>query len=121
MQVADGAQLWGGQYNRPQADLLVVQDEIAEEILGKVQPRLSGEERKKATRRYTDNAEAYQIYLQGRYHWNKRTDEGFKQAILFFQEAIAKDPAYALAYTGLADCYTLRSDYGFLDPKVRNR
>ena len=55
--------------------------------------------------------------LKGRYHWNKRTDEGFRQAIIFFQEAIAKDPNYALAYTGLADCYTLRSDYGFLAPQ----
>ena len=103
MQVDDGAQLWGGQYNRPQADLLVVQDEIAEEILGKVQPRLSGEERKRATRRYTDNAEAYQIYLQGRYHWNKGTIEGFKKSIDYFQQAIGKDPKYALAYAGLAD------------------
>jgi len=55
--------------------------------------------------------------LKGRYHWNKRTNEGFKQATNFFQEAIVKDPNYALAYTGLADCYTLRSDYGFLEPK----
>ncbi len=111
MHVDNGAQLWGGQYNRPQADLLAVQDEIAEEILGKVQPRLSGEERKKATRRYTDNAEAYQIYLQGRYHWNKGTIEGFKKSIDYFQQAIGKDPKYALAYAGLADAHLSLGSY----------
>jgi len=103
MNVDDGSQLWGNQYNRPAADLLAVQDEIATEILDKVRPRLSGDDKKRATKRYTDNAEAYQLYLQGRYHWNKGTIASYKKAIEYFQQAIGKDPKYALAYAGQAD------------------
>jgi serine/threonine-protein kinase len=111
MDVDTGTQLWGGQYNRPRTDLLAVQEEIAEEILETLQPRLSGEERRRVTRRYTDNAEAFQLYLQGRYHWNKGTIEGYKRAIDYFQQAISKDPKYALAYAGLADSYLLLGSY----------
>ena len=111
MRVDDGTQLWGDQYDRTKADLLTVQEEIADEILDKVQPRLSGEERRRATRQYTANADAYQIYLQGRYHWNKGTIEGYKRAIDYFQQAITMDPKYALAYTGLADSYLLLGSY----------
>jgi len=103
MNVEDGSQLWGDNYNRPATDLLAVQDEIAGEILDKLRPRLSGEDKKRATKRYTDNAEAYQLYLQGRYHWNKNTIASYKKAIEYFQQAIGKDPKYALAYAGLAD------------------
>jgi len=109
--VADGSQMWGDQYNRPASDLLAVQDDIAGEILDKIQPRLSGEERKKVTKRHTDDPAAYQTYLQGRYHWNKGTIAGYKKAIEYFQEAIAKDPNYALAYAGLADSYLLLGSY----------
>jgi serine/threonine-protein kinase len=109
--VADGSQLWGEQYNRPASDLLTVQDEIAGEILDKIQPRLSGEERKKVTKRHTDDPVAYQTYLQGRYYWNKGTIAGYKKAIEYFQEAISKDPNYALAYAGLADSYLLLGSY----------
>jgi serine/threonine-protein kinase len=111
MDVASGTQLWGGQYNRPRADLLAVQEEIAGEILETLQPRLSGEERRRATRLYTENAEAFQLYLQGRYHWNKGTIDGYKSAIDYFQQAISKDPKYALAYAGLADSYLLLGSY----------
>jgi len=109
--VADGSQMWGDQYNRPTSDLLAVQDEIAGEILDKIQPRLSGEERKKVTKRHTDDPAAYQTYLQGRYHWNKGTIAGYKKAIEYFQEAIGRDPNYALAYAGLADSYLLLGSY----------
>ncbi|HEX5071053.1 MAG TPA: protein kinase [Vicinamibacterales bacterium] len=109
--VADGSQMWGDQYNRPTSDLLAVQDEIAREILDKIQPRLSGEERERVTKRHTDDAVAYQTYLQGRYHWNKGTVAGYKKAIDYFQQAIAKDPKYALAYAGLADSYLLLGSY----------
>jgi tetratricopeptide (TPR) repeat protein len=111
MNVADGSQLWGDQYNRPVSDLLAVQDDIAGEILDKIQPRLSGAERKKVTKRHTDDPVAYQTYLQGRYHWNKGTIAGYKKAIEYFQQAIAKDPNYALAYAGLADSYLLLGSY----------
>ncbi len=69
-----GSQIWGGQYDRKVADLLAVQEEISKEISDKLRPRLSGEEQKRLTKRYTENAEAYQLYLKGRYHWNKRTE-----------------------------------------------
>jgi serine/threonine protein kinase/TolB-like protein/Tfp pilus assembly protein PilF len=111
MNVDSGTALWGEQYNRPQTDLLAVQEEIAEEILDKLQPRISGAERRRATNLYTDNSEAFQIYLQGRYHWNKGTIEGYKRAIEYFQQAIGKDPKYALAYAGLADSYLLLGSY----------
>ena len=103
MDVDNATQLWGDQYNRTTADLLAVQDEIAGEILDKLRPRLSGEDKKKATKRYTENAEAYQLYLQGRYHANKGTIASYKKAIEYYQQAIGKDPKYALAYAGLAD------------------
>jgi serine/threonine-protein kinase len=109
--VRTGAQLWGGQYNRPLADILAVQDEIASEIFEKLRLRLTGEEKKRATKRYTDNAEAYQLYLRGRYYWNQGTIAGFKKAIEYFQQAIGKDPKYALAQAGLADSYLFLGSY----------
>ena len=109
--VRTGSQLWGGQYNRPLADILAVQDEIAGEIFDKLRLRLTGEEKKRATKRYTDNPEAYQLYLRGRYYWNQGTIAGFKKAIEYFQQAIAKDPKYALAQAGLADSYLFLGSY----------
>jgi tetratricopeptide (TPR) repeat protein len=109
--VADGSQLWGNQYTRPTADLLTVQDEIAGEILDKLRPRLSGEDKKRATKHYTDDAAAYQLYLQGRFHSNKGTIEGYKRALDYFQQAIDQDPKYALAYAGLADSYLMLGSY----------
>ena len=103
MDVTKGSQLWGGSFNRPLTDILAVQDEIAGEIFDKLSLRLTGEDKKRATKRYTDDAEAYQLYLKGRYYWNKSTIAGFKKAIEYFQQAIDKDPKYALAYAGLAD------------------
>jgi TolB-like protein len=106
--VSDGSQLWGERYTRKSSDLLAVQEDIAREIVGTLRLKLSGEQREQVTRRYTDNAEAYQLYLKGRFYWNKRTAEGFNQAIDYFRQAIEKDPNYALAHAGLADCYVLR-------------
>jgi len=111
MRVSDGAQLWGNTYDRPQADLLAVQETIAGEILGKVRPQVTGEEKKLATKRYTDDSAAYQLYLQGRYNLNTGTIAGFKTAIEHFQRAIQRDPKYALAYAGLADSYLLLGSY----------
>src|SRR5438093_5579965 len=103
--VANGAQLWGGQYNRPMADILAVQEEIASEIFEKLRLRVTGEEMKRAVRRQTDDPEAYQLYLKGRYYWNQGTVDGYKKSIEYLQQAIAKDPKYAVAYAGLADAY----------------
>ncbi len=111
IRVADGSQIWGGQYNRPITDLLAVQEQIAAEILDKISPRLSGEDKQRAMRRYTDNVEAYRLYLQGRYHWNTGTIEGYQNAIGYFQNAIKSDAKYALAYAGLADSYLMLGAY----------
>ncbi len=107
MNVDTGAQIWGDQYSRRQSDLLAVQDEIATEILDKIRPRLSGAEKEKATKRHTEDSAAYQLYLQGRFHWNKGTTSGYRNAIEYFQRASERDPKYALAYAGLADSYLM--------------
>ena len=114
MDVQGNRSIWGATYERKTGDILSVQKEIARNISEKLRLKLTGADQTQLTKTYTDNSDAYQAYLKGRYYWNKRTDEGFKRAIGFFQEAIDRDPNYSLAYTGLADCYTLRSDYGFL-------
>ena len=101
----DGSQLWGEQYNRQLADIFAVEEEIANEIAEKLRLKLSSREQKRMAKRYPENAEAYQLYLKGRYYWNKWTAEGTKRGIEYFQQAITVDPGYALAYAGLADCY----------------
>jgi Tfp pilus assembly protein PilF len=111
------SQLWSEQYNRKVADIFAVQEEIAKEISEKLRLRLTGEEQKSLTKRYTENAEAYQLYLRGRYYWNKRTPQAVKKALKHFEQAIKKDPAYALADTGLADSYNVLGFYGVLSPQ----
>jgi len=117
MDVNENRSIWGGSYQRKIADIQSVQKEIASNVSEKLRLKLTGADQTQLAKTYTRNGEVYEAYLKGRYHWNKRTDEGFKLATSFFQEAIDKDPNYALAYAGLADCYTLRSDYGFFAPK----
>lgn len=108
----ENKQLWGERYQRKVADLLTVQREIAREITTNLRPKLSGEEMSRAAKDYTRDSEAYQLYLKGRFYWNKRTPADFHKAIAFFEQAIAKDPNYALAYSGLADSYALLPIYG---------
>ena len=105
--VSDGSQLWGEHYNRKLADLLAVQEDIARQITFKLQLHLSGEQQKLLARRYTDDTDAYQLYLRGLFYFNKRTNQGFLKAVDYFQEAIQHDAGYALAYAGLANCYGL--------------
>ena len=114
--VRDNKQLWGQQYNRRLSDLLTMQEEIAKQLKEKLRLKLSGEEEKQLSKRYTANTEAYQSYLKGRYYWNKRSEEGFTKGAQYFQQAIDQDPNYALAYAGLADCYTLLGDYTYQPP-----
>lgn len=113
----DGSQLWGEQYNRRLSDVFSMQEEISEEISAKLRSKLSGDEKSRIKKRFTESAEAYQLYLKGRFYWNKRTEEGLKKGIEYFQNAIQQDPGYALAYAGLADSYNLLSAYGLLSPK----
>jgi serine/threonine protein kinase/tetratricopeptide (TPR) repeat protein len=115
--VATGTQLWGAQYDRKPGDIFVVQDEISNEISEKLRLQLSRKEKKRLARHHTENTEAYQLYLKGRHHWNKWTEEGFYKAIEYFQQAVEKDPSYALAYTGLADSYVLLGWNSYLPPK----
>ena len=112
--VADGSQLWGERYNRTLTDVLAVQEEIVRDVSQKLQARLLGVGERKA---YTANHEAYQLYLKGRFFWNKRTAKDIEKAIQHFQQAIAIDPSYALAYTGLADSYALTPFYGGAQPR----
>jgi eukaryotic-like serine/threonine-protein kinase len=103
--------LWGEQYDRKMSDLLATQREIASTIAQKLQMKLSGTDDKGITKRYTNNNEAYQLYLKGRFYWNKRTGEGIKKAIELLTAATEKDPGFALAYAALADCYVISSNY----------
>jgi eukaryotic-like serine/threonine-protein kinase len=115
--VATGSQLWGAQYDRKPGDIFAVQDEISSEISGKLRLRLTRAEKQQLTKRHTQNAEAYRLYLKGRHHWNRWTEEGFYKAIEQFQRAVDSDPTYALAYAGLADCYVLLGWNSYLPPK----
>jgi serine/threonine protein kinase/Tfp pilus assembly protein PilF len=114
VQVSDGTQIWGQQYNRNLSDILVVQSDISKEISEQLRLKLTGEEQKKISKQYTQNTEAYQLYLKGRYYWNKRTEDGLKKGIDYFQQATQKDPKYALAYAGIADCYIVLGDYNLI-------
>ncbi|MBA3768130.1 MAG: protein kinase, partial [Acidobacteria bacterium] len=104
--------LWGEQYERKMSELLATQREIAAEITNKLRLKLSGEGEQKLAKRYTDSNEAYQLYLKGRFYWNKRDGENFGKAIEQFKAAADKDPNFALPFVGLADCYALLPEYG---------
>jgi serine/threonine-protein kinase len=106
-------QLWGEQYQRKVSDLLAIQQDLAREITNNLRPKLSGE---RTTNNYPDNSEAYQLYLRGRFYWNKRTPTDLQNAIGFFNQAIQKDSNYALAYSGLADSFALLPVYGVGSP-----
>ena len=108
-------QIWGEQYNRKLSNLVSVQQEIAADIYGRLRPKLAGEEQK-LLKRPTENVEAYQLYLQGLFYWNKWTEADFKKAADYFTQAVQKDSRYALSYAGLADTYSLLGDAGYLPP-----
>jgi TolB-like protein/Tfp pilus assembly protein PilF len=112
VEVQNGWQLWGEHYNRRFADIFAVEEQISREISDKLRVRLTGEDRNRLAKRYTESTEAYQDYLKGRYHWNRLTEEGLRKSIEYFQRAIERDPHYALAYTGLADAFSLLAFFG---------
>lgn len=114
--VQDGFQLWSEKYDREFADVFAIQDEIAQTIVDTLKLRLSAPPDIVRVARYTDIQEAYNLYLKGRYYWNKRHREGVERAIDYFEQAIALDPAYALAHSGLADCYSILGFYAFRRP-----
>ncbi|HMB28515.1 MAG TPA: tetratricopeptide repeat protein, partial [Blastocatellia bacterium] len=105
----NGGLLWGRQYRRKAPDIFAAPAEIAQGVSEKLRPGLSRETQQRLNKRSTDNAEAYRSYLMGRYYWNKRNPAAIKQAITYFEQAIDRDPVYALAYAGLADSYAVSS------------
>jgi TolB-like protein/Tfp pilus assembly protein PilF len=117
MDVATGAQLWGGQYNRQAEDVFLLQGDLSREISEKLQLQLTGDQKQRLTKRYTEDPEAYRLYLKGRYHWNKRSADGFQKAVEYFRQALDKDPAYSLAYAGLADTYAYLPIFHVVPPR----
>lgn len=112
----DGASLWADSFNAEVDDIFTLQDVIAERVVGALTKKLSGEAQPKLVKRDTENVKAYQEYLKGRYFWNKRTAEGYDEALKCYQKAIEIDPQYALAYAGLADIYNLLPVYDGFAP-----
>jgi serine/threonine protein kinase/tetratricopeptide (TPR) repeat protein len=110
--VRDNTEIWGAHYERKASDILSLQEQIASDIAGKLRSKLSGAEKQQVSKQGTQNPEAYQLYVKGRYEWNKRTLSGLRTAISYFNQAIDKDPGYALAYAGLADSYGVIGSYG---------
>ncbi len=110
--VQDNTEIWGEQYERKTADVLALQQQIATDIAGKLRSKLNGAQKQQIAKQDTQNPEAYQLYVKGRYYWNKRTNADIKTAISYFNQALEKDPSYAMAYSGLADAYLTLPDYG---------
>jgi serine/threonine protein kinase/TolB-like protein len=108
--------IWSEQYNRKQSDLVSLQSVIAKTVSDKLRLKLTTTEQERVSKTNTTSSEAQQLYLKGRYHWNKRNTEDFQKAREYFQQAIANDPSYALAYTGLADTLALMPYYGNFRP-----
>ena len=109
--VADGYHVWSERFDRRMEDVFAIQDEISLAIVENLKVKLLAPEKHKVTRRHTESLEAYNLYLKGRYSWNKRTADGLKNAVACFEEAVRKDPEYALAYSGLADALTMLGFY----------
>ena len=118
MDVTNGTQLWGGQYNRKVADVFALQDELSKEISERLRLRLTEDEKQRLTKRYTENPEAYQQYLKGLYYFNKRSPDGLQKALDHLNRAVDADPAYALAYAGLADSYSGMSFFNIVPPSA---
>ena len=113
---SDGTHIWGEQYDRKVSDVLSVQEEIAREIANKLEVRLSTQQAKMLTKRYTENVEAWQTYLLGRYYWNQRSPENLRRSVTYFQQSLDHDPLNALAYAGLADSYFVLAVSGNMSP-----
>ena len=112
----NGQMIWSKQYDGKKLDIQAMRQEIAQDLSRKLGLQLDEHAQKQSRSRYTDNTEAYDFYLKGRYFWNRRDEESLRKGIEYFQQAIYRDPNYALAYSGIADCYSLLEIYGALLP-----
>jgi len=110
--VRDNTEIWEHHYSGKGADIVSLQMQIAGDIAGKLRSKLSSAEKQQVTRQGTQNPEAYELYLKGRYAWNNRSNSELEKAISYFNQAITKDPSYALAYSGLADAYSVLPNFG---------
>ena len=117
VRVADGREIWAEQFDEKFTDIFSVQDSVSRKVSGVLAVTLTGEEQQLLTKRQTGNVEAYQLYVLGRYHLSRLTDDGFKKGRDYFQQATDKDPNYALAYAGLADAYNRLSGWNAIAPK----
>jgi eukaryotic-like serine/threonine-protein kinase len=115
---SDNSQLWGETYNTQMTDILTVQEQLSRRIAERLRVELTGAAGERITRQQTDDPEAFKLYLQGRYYWNKRTGAAIAKSIEFFERAIAIDPRYALAHAGLADTFALLGQYGVMPPSA---
>lgn len=115
--VRDGSPIWSYRCDERSKDIFAVEDSISERVAAALMLSLTGDERNLLTKHQTEDTEAYRLYVQGRYFWNKRTAEGFKKALDYFNQAIEKDPNYAAAYVGVADSYTMLADYDWIAPE----
>jgi tetratricopeptide (TPR) repeat protein len=116
LNVYDGATVWAEQFDEKYTDVLSLEDAISAQVAQALVPQLTGDEREKLAKRGTDNAEAFEAYLRGRYHWNTFHEDGFAKAITCYYRAIALDPDYAAAYTGIADYYNWIGIFGVCRP-----
>jgi serine/threonine protein kinase/Tfp pilus assembly protein PilF len=114
LEVREGNIVWAGKFDEKSGDVLEIEDSVSAQVGEALVPQLSGDEREKLARRPTDNAAAFEAFLRGRYHFNTFTEEGFAKAIVAYNQAIALDPNYALAYAGIADYYNWLGVYGVL-------
>ena len=112
VETTDGRYLWSETYERALKDVFAVQDEISSAIVGALRIKLTGPAGRSLVTRYTENLQAYHLYLKGRFYWNKRTEEDFYKALGFFEQAIQTDPNYAPAYAGMADVYIMLGEHG---------
>jgi eukaryotic-like serine/threonine-protein kinase len=118
MDVNRQSQVWGDQYSKKLADIQGIQEDISKAIATNLRVELNGKEEQQIAKRDTENPEAYRLYLQGRYYWNQRSTDGVKKSLEYFQQAIEKDPSYALAYAGVADSYAVgNGEYLGLTPQ----
>jgi DNA-binding winged helix-turn-helix (wHTH) protein/TolB-like protein/Tfp pilus assembly protein PilF len=118
IRVRDGARIWGETFNEKYTDVFSVEDSVAERVARSTRLELTGAEQRHLTQHPTENSDAYQAYMKGRYFWNKRTPDGLRKGLRYFQEAAAFDPSYTQAYAGIADSYALLGQLTVLPPDV---